>query len=301
MKPHFALLACLVSSAAFAGFKGDQFKVVYGADDRLDIRDVTDPALVEAARSTAAMIASTKIVTDENGKITLSTENLRTHINACEGEPFTEQPSSANCSGFLVAPDLVVTAGHCMVSADKCSTYKWVFDYRLDTPGVESVELKSENIYNCTEIVKQVLTEDTLNDYAVVRLDRPVTDRQPLKFRTEGRPALAEKLVVIGHPSGIPTKVAGGAEIKAFQDNFFTANLDTYGGNSGSAVLNAETLEVEGILVRGNADYNFDFEHMCRSTNYLPDDNATFESVTYITNVLEIMPATPPVVVTTQK
>ena len=35
----------------------------------------------------------------------------------------------------------------------------------------------------------------------------------------------------------------------------FTANLDTYGGNSGSPVFNSETHEVEGILVRGDTDF----------------------------------------------
>ena len=38
-------------------------------------------------------------------------------------------------------------------------------------------------------------------------------------------------------------------------DAFFVANLDTYGGNSGSPVFNSDTHEVEGILVRGEADF----------------------------------------------
>ncbi len=36
---------------------------------------------------------------------------------------------------------------------------------------------------------------------------------------------------------------------------FFVANLDTYGGNSGSPVVDARTYVVEGILVRGEDDF----------------------------------------------
>ena len=37
--------------------------------------------------------------------------------------------------------------------------------------------------------------------------------------------------------------------------SYFVSNLDTYGGNSGSAVFNSATNEVVGILVRGDADF----------------------------------------------
>jgi hypothetical protein len=61
---------------------------------------------------------------------------------------------------------------------------------------------------------------------------------------------------VIGHPVGLPAKYAPNATVR---DNapaaFFVANLDTYGGNSGSPVFNSDTHEVEGILVRGERDF----------------------------------------------
>lgn len=49
---------------------------------------------------------------------------------------------------------------------------------------------------------------------------------------------------------------AGGAQVRNnTNDSYFVANLDIYGGNSGSSVLNAATGRVEGILVRGEADF----------------------------------------------
>ena len=67
---------------------------------------------------------------------------------------------------------------------------------------------------------------------------------------------------------------------------YFSANLDTYGGNSGSAVFNANTGVVEGILVRGATDYVSDpSQGGCRVSNILGKHAGKGEDVTYITNV----------------
>ncbi|MDD5320391.1 MAG: hemopexin repeat-containing protein [Methylococcales bacterium] len=61
---------------------------------------------------------------------------------------------------------------------------------------------------------------------------------------------------MIVHPVGLPTKFGGGATVRDNSPSaFFLANLDTYGGNSGSPVFNSSTHEVEGILVRGETDF----------------------------------------------
>jgi hypothetical protein len=83
-----------------------------------------------------------------------------------------------------------------------------------------------------------------------------VAGRRPLAVRSAGRVAKGQPLFVIGHPNGLPTKFADGAQVRGnAHKDFFVANLDTYGGNSGSPVFNAVSLEVEGILVRGENDF----------------------------------------------
>ena len=62
--------------------------------------------------------------------------------------------------------------------------------------------------------------------------------------------------IVIGHPIGLLKKMAGNASVRSNSNpDYFIANLDTFGGNSGSPVFNADTHEVEGILVRGDTDF----------------------------------------------
>lgn len=65
------------------------------------------------------------------------------------------------------------------------------------------------------------------------------------------------------------------------------ANLDTYGGNSGSAVFNDRTGEVEGILVRGEVDYTY--KGNCMVSNVCTDSGCRGEDVTYISEVLQFL------------
>ena len=79
-------------------------------------------------------------------------------------------------------------------------------------------------------------------------------------MRLEGRPPLGERLTVVGHPAGLPVTISGGAAVQRHRPTFFSADLDTYQGNSGSPVFNSDRLRsgdlfVEGILVRGESDF----------------------------------------------
>jgi hypothetical protein len=82
--------------------------------------------------------------------------------------------------------------------------------------------------------------------------------------------------------------VAGGASVRRHDNGFFIANLDTYGGNSGSAVFNEKTGEVEGILVRGETD--FIYKGSCRVSNVCTDTGCRGEDVTRMSELLSLLP-----------
>lgn len=240
-------------------------KVIYGDDDRVDVIDSSNPLYVKLALSTAAQIEKSKL-TIRGGDAVLSFESLEEGMGVCPTEKFAAQNSIARCSGFLVGKDLLVTAGHCVRSQEECEAYSWVFDYREGE--VDDGKLPASSVYNCKKILRQALDPMSEADYALIQLDRKVKDRKPLRFRKSGSPNVGDKLVVIGHPSGLTTKIADGAEVvKNDADQYVIANLDTYGGNSGSAVFNAETGSIEGILVRGARDYIYDWQQGCYVSN----------------------------------
>src|SRR5690606_25377246 len=62
-------------------------------------------------------------------KVLQATQN---NVTFCSSERFTEQPNPGMCSGFLIAPDLIATAGHCVTLDNFCEEYEWVFDYKVD-------------------------------------------------------------------------------------------------------------------------------------------------------------------------
>ena len=273
------------SSQLIAGTKRN--KIIYGEDNRVDVVNSTNSLYVELSRSTAAMISSSNLRPEDNGTTKITAKSLRSS-GICASERFSAQISAANCSGFLVGDDLLVTAGHCIRSNSDCKGYKWVFDYKVEHEDQGAIMVDDSSIYSCSKIINRTLNGANMDDWALIQLDRKVTDRAPLTYRTSGKISVNEPLVVIGHPTGIPTKIADGANVRSLQGKYFVANLDTYGGNSGSAVFNANTGVVEGILVRGGTDYVYDSVQKCQVSNVCRNNDCRGEDVTFITNIPEL-------------
>lgn len=286
MKLGMMILALMLSTT----FVQARTKVIYGEDNRLDIYQTVNPLHLELAQSTAAMISKISMRTD--GETTTITGSTLAERGICASERFSEQITAANCSGFLVGPDLLVTAGHCITNQSDCKDSSWVFGFAVTSGEQErtSFDVKTSDVYSCKEILERDLSRSNNNDYALIRLERNVTDRPYLTVRSEGKISEDADIVVIGHPTGLPTKVADGASVRHNNNSvYFSANLDTYGGNSGSAVFNAESGVVEGILVRGENDYVYDSSQGCRVSNRCSDAGCRGEDVTRITNIRVLM------------
>lgn len=283
MKTKTSLLLSLLilSTGAMAQSKG--IKVIYGKDNRKDVFESNRTRSVELSRSTAAMVPSEAMSFHAGKIVTLGGKTLE-RMGICAKEKFSQQPAAALCSGFLVGGKYIVTAGHCITNQYDCASNKWVFDYKVDHTDQSSVNVDASAVYGCKAIIERKLEPGQGNDYAVIELDRPVTDRESLRFRKQGKIQVGVPLVVIGHPSGLPTKIADRAKVRSLSDVYFTANLDTYGGNSGSAVFNGRGM-VEGILVRGDEDYIYSREDRCQVSNHCEDGGCRGEDVTYITNI----------------
>lgn len=255
MKSFLSTLLLLTSIISFANTASTN--VVYGEDNRQDLYEVTNPLFKKLAVSTAAMVKKKYLLEGEEFYSSRINVTLEDGLGVCANEKFATQPILPNCSGFLVSEDTIVTAGHCADGdlIKNCEENLWVFDYKMDSYSkINQTEIKKENVYKCKKIIKQVLTRT--EDFAVIKLERVVTGRKPLKFRTKGKVSDNAKLVVIGHPSMLPLKVSeGGTILRNFDKYKFTTNLDTFQGNSGSAVFNSETGLLEGILVSGKTDY----------------------------------------------
>jgi hypothetical protein len=246
-----------------------QFDIIYGEDNRVDTFQCTNSLFKTLAKSTAAQVAN------ENIKIRGNTAELRGKslgevFKLCEKERFYHQPFVANCSGFLVAPDIMVSAGHCFeMGPSMCSKHSWVFDYKVDHEKQTNVSVPSSSVYKCKEVIEWKLTRT--QDYAVIRLDRKVTDRAPVKLASDFK--VGTEVVLIGHPSGLPQKIADQGFVKSVSETEFRATVDAFQINSGSAVFNAKTGDLMGILVRGKMDYRTNREFNCTEVNTTSDSD----------------------------
>lgn len=264
-------------------------KVIYGPDDRLDEYQITNPNLLAAGDSTVVIVPKSELINHGNGTFSLPTETysewylsadpLGTGHPLCTDEPYRDQQTadvSVLCSGFLVAPDVISTTGHCL---DTCGELAFVFGFVMLDAVTPRVTIDGSEIYYCSEVIQYQTGEA---DWALIRLDREVIGHNPLSVRTTGKIPDDENLLVIGHPVALPRKYAGGATTTV-RDNtawaFFEANLDTYVGNSGAAVLSQHTLQVEGILGFGQEDWVAGVG--CDSSNQCSDEGCLgWEEVT---------------------
>jgi V8-like Glu-specific endopeptidase len=279
-------LSILTATSALA-----RNKVVYGEDNRIDAELTTDPLYKKLTNSTAGAFALAGL-TDEGDHYSFKKVTIEKKMRLCKSERFSQQYVGPGCSGFLVGPNLLVTAGHCVNNSEhskmSCSKNVWVFGYT--NTSSQSGTLDKKDVYKCKSILNHALNREKQRDFALIELDRVVEGRTPLKFRTEGKVEVNTDLVVIGHPSTLPMKIADGARVvQNSHKEFFMADLDTFGGNSGSPVFDARTGQVEGILVRGAKDYVFDRANKCAVVNncdsIAPGYRCGGESATHITNV----------------
>lgn len=283
MKTTFALFTLGLSISALASTQSPW--VIYGQDNRHDLYSYANPKVVTLAKSTVALVKGSDL-RKSNALSTLLAESYEESMGLCSTERFKDQPAGAFCSGFLIAPNKIITAGHCIESISDCAETKFVFDYAMKDASTARLAFTDSQVYSCKKILGRKLENKGL-DFAVIELDRSVVGRTPLKLSKNTTLKANSKIFVIGHPSGLPTKITDSAKVRSVNsaEGFFVANLDTYGGNSGSAVFNEATHEVEGILVRGEKD--FDDAGSCQISFQVGEDEGRGEDVTLIGQVVE--------------
>jgi HEAT repeat protein len=183
-----------------------------------------------------------------------------------EQEAFCNEYVAGFGTAFLVGKQLVMTAAHCICKKDTdildekvIAATQLLFgfqkssDYHFADKQVYQIKIVVSHQYIRIKDRFGNFTEWT--DWALLELDReaPYT---PLKMNMTSKIAEKVELYMLGHPYGLPIKfVDNGFVQRNQQKDFFSSNLDAFGGNSGSPVFNKATGDVEGLLCSGGVDW----------------------------------------------
>tara|TARA_R110002072_G_scaffold4419_3_gene31035 strand:- start:812 stop:2530 length:1719 start_codon:yes stop_codon:yes gene_type:complete len=257
---------------------------IFGEDDRVEIKDAE--GFQEFARATAVMIPKSSV--DGNRIYALSLKHqLEFTFNVSKFDKnvkFLDQPTAGRCSGFLIAPDVFVTAGHCVQTIGDAQDYIYLFDYTSNLSfNIEEnyFVFDPKNAYEAVEVLTSVFSDRTVEknnreDYAVIKLDRQ-SKRAPYRFRTSGSVKENTNIYTIGAPTGLPLKFSEKAiVVDGEPKKWFKTSIDAFPGNSGGPVFDQNGF-IEGILVRGavqyangsyTGDYKYDNKCKCVKTVY---------------------------------
>lgn len=256
--------------------------VIFGEDNRQEAFEQSKGTVGQRiAAGTVALVDASRLDLTEPSQVKFESTTLGERLNLCADERYRSQPSLAHCSGTLIAPDLVLTAGHC-IDAASCASTKILLGYQMQDSAMLS-PMSQEQVYSCSEVV--VRSFDSVLDFAIIRLERAAQGvvLAPVKVGPLPLPK-GKELVVAGYPSGIPLKVAGGATVldgRERSGDFFMADLDAFPGNSGGGVYTADSGELAGVLVRGpNPGYERRNGESCfRAEQSDPETDTLIESI----------------------
>lgn len=248
-------------------------RVVYGRDDRIELLDSDDVHLRSIAiQSVAAVLPREYLRIQDDRTFALDAPSLREVDGLCPGVRFEEQLSAARCTAVLIDDDLVLTAGHCIASAEQCRRGLAVV-FNFVSTGAGAPHLAAESVYGCADVV--AYRNDTFDarpsrDFAIVQLDRvAAAPLAPITLAGVGQER-SSALSVVGMSQGLPMK-AQPVTLSGRPDHergFFQIIGDLFHGDSGAPVIaesaeSAGELLVVGLIVGGQEDYVNDTSEGC--------------------------------------
>jgi hypothetical protein len=147
MRVKSILFIGLVSLLSFNAFT--QVDVIYGADNRHEVDYSYLDSIIKSSSSIAIRVPNRRLHlrADNSGIFDILKIPLKNAMpNLCSTERFSDQYQLGDCTGFLIAKNRILTAGHCAFSNLDCENNSWVFNFK------EGISQFTQNeVYKCSK------------------------------------------------------------------------------------------------------------------------------------------------------
>ncbi len=245
--------------------------------------------LLEHAARTCYLVGVTAIASRRARRVLLHHQTYGAWNSLCGDEPFREQPVvleregdlsvGFGYSGYLVSPDTVLTCWHGWENFSRRAQVA-VFGYAASADSHISTELPAAQVlpvaaYPETRPPPAIERGSCSGDWVLLRLEHPVTHLGTLAPLHIEAPLRGRAVYTLGHPGGLPLKLADRAKILNVSDGAFSTDLDTFTGNSGSPVFDAESHALVGLVVegqKGQGDFKPSPARRCYVANRIEGD-----------------------------
>lgn len=206
-----------------------------------DLRGDVGLAL-KAQGTNVVLLAPRESVVMKDGGTTLS---LTIEPGLCRDQRYARQRGVGNtCSGVLIDSGLVLTAAHCL---EDRGFDQWLAVFGHD--GDSRTPIRAVAI----RAIRHCVPDGERGDLVALELAEPIAPAAPVRVDA---PTAAARVHLLGHPFGLALK-ASTCAVDARCDphpratqigrDWFLADLDAFGGNSGSPVYAADGQTLIGI------------------------------------------------------
>lgn len=256
---------------------------IYNQDNRSDVQQ-SRPDVQHVAPTVALLTRKHRINTPAS--LFLDGPPVGPVFGLCQDEPFYEEKTLGDCSGFLIAENLLLTAGHCVQSELDCAQRAIIFNHH----SVEPTNLKPSDVYECHSVIARLSQDD--GDLALIRLNRNAAHVQADQMLSLEEPSvdMPEGMRILSHPFGLSLKESRLETSPVNKGLFFYANADVSGGSSGGPVFEPKSKRLLGVLLGGENDLVWDAKNNCSRNKVCMDGQCAgekFASLTAVKNLLE--------------
>lgn len=191
-------------------------------------------------------------------------------------EKFREEVAPGIATVFLIANRIFLTAGHCVtdefandgvnyvLSQRKINSRRIVMGFNSPREGEYVTSFAEHEMFSIKKVldyrhmIKKRGNSRLRRDWALIEVNESTERLTPIKMHFE-KLKEGDEVYTMGHPTGLPLKIAMGATIKKTNEetgrHIFLTDVAAFGGNSGSPVFLKTTNKVCGIIVRGPEDH----------------------------------------------